>query len=122
MNVEAMTEAAEKIHAGGTRFVVVKGGHLTDAAHDVVAGPEGITVLEAVRVTTGNDHGTGCSLSAAIAANLAMGAGVLDAVREAKAFVARGLAGGADWRLGRGARANRPFRVVGLIFLFGWSG
>ncbi len=114
MNVEAMTEAAEQIRAGGTRFVVVKGGHLTDAAHDVVAGPGGITVLEAaVRVTTGNDHGTGCSLSAAIAANLAMGAGVLDAVREAKAFVARGLVGAAHWHLGEGH---------GPIDHFGWSG
>ncbi len=75
-------------------------------------GPDGVTVLEAVRIETGNDHGTGCSLSAAIAANLASGAGVLDAVRAAKTFVARGLAGGAAWRLGRGARAHRPFRVV----------
>lgn len=112
MNVEAMTEAAEQIRAGGTRYVVVKGGHLTDAAHDVVAGPEGITVLEAVRVKTGNDHGTGCSLSAAIAANLAMGAGVHEAVQAAKAFVGRGLAGGADWRLGEGH---------GPIDHFGWS-
>ena len=113
MNVEAMTEAAEQIRAGGTRFVVVKGGHLTDAAHDVVAGPQGITVLEAVRVETGNDHGTGCSLSAAIAANLALGADVLESVRAAKAFVARGLVGGAAWRLGEGH---------GPIDHFGWSG
>ena len=54
--------------------MVVKGGHLTDVAHDVVAGPEGTTVLEATRIDTRNDHGTGCSLSAAIAANLALGA------------------------------------------------
>jgi hydroxymethylpyrimidine/phosphomethylpyrimidine kinase len=91
---------------------VVKGGHLTDAAHDVVAGPEGITVLEAARVLTGNDHGTGCSLSAAITAHLAQGAEVLDAVRAAKAFVARGLAGAAGWRLGSGH---------GPIDHFGWS-
>ena len=113
MNVEAMIEAAEQIRAWGTLFVVVKGGHLTDAAHDVVAGPDGITVLEAVRVETGNDHGTGCSLSAAIAANLALGAGVLESVRAAKAYVARGLAGGAGWRLGAGH---------GPIDHFGWSG
>jgi len=112
MSVEAMTDAAEEIRAGGARYVVVKGGHLTEAAHDVVAGPEGITVLEAVRVVTGNDHGTGCSLSAAIAANLSWGCGVLDAVRAAKAFVAQGLAGGAAWRLGAGH---------GPIDHFGWS-
>ena len=115
MSVEAMTEAAEQIRAGGTRYVVVKGGHLTDAAHDVVAGPEGITVLEAVRVVTGNDHGTGCSLSAAIAANLAHGS------RRARGRAGgQGLRGPGPGRRGRlaarrGARAHRPFRVVGLI-------
>jgi hydroxymethylpyrimidine/phosphomethylpyrimidine kinase len=112
MSVEAMTEAAEQIRAGGTRYVVVKGGHLTESAHDVVAGPDGVTVLEAERIATGNDHGTGCSLSAAIAANLAQGAEALEAIRAAKAFVARGLAGGAGWRLGRGH---------GPIDHFGWS-
>jgi hydroxymethylpyrimidine/phosphomethylpyrimidine kinase len=112
MSVPAMTEAAEQIRATGVGYVVVKGGHLTDAAHDVVAGPEGITVLEAVRVVTGNDHGTGCSLSAAIAARLAQGADVLEAVRDAKAYVARGLAGAAGWRLGSGH---------GPIDHFGWS-
>jgi hydroxymethylpyrimidine kinase/phosphomethylpyrimidine kinase len=112
MHVDAMTEAAEQIRAGGTRYVVVKGGHLTESAHDVVAGPEGVTVLEARRVDTGNDHGTGCSLSAAIVAHLAQGAEVLEAVRAAKAFVARGLAGAAEWRLGQGH---------GPIDHFGWS-
>jgi hydroxymethylpyrimidine/phosphomethylpyrimidine kinase len=110
--VDAMTEVAEQIRAGGVRYVVVKGGHLTDAAHDVVAGPDGITVLEAGRVVTKNDHGTGCSLSAAISARLAQGSDVLDAVRAAKAFVARGLAGSAGWHLGAGH---------GPIDHFGWS-
>jgi hydroxymethylpyrimidine/phosphomethylpyrimidine kinase len=112
MSVDAMAEAAEQIRAGGTRYVVVKGGHLTESAHDVVAGPEGVTVLEARRVVTANDHGTGCSLSASMAANLAQGAEVLAAVQAAKAFVARGLAGGAGWCLGRGH---------GPIDHFGWS-
>jgi hydroxymethylpyrimidine/phosphomethylpyrimidine kinase len=112
LSVPAMAEAAEQIRARGATYVVVKGGHLTDVAHDVVAGPEGITVLEGTRVDTRNDHGTGCSLSAAIAANLALGADVLSAVREGKAFVARGLAGGAAWHLGAGH---------GPIDHFGWS-
>ena len=64
----------------GPRYVVVKGGHLTDAAHDVVAGPEGITVLEATRVDTPERPRHGCSLSAAIAANLALGADVPTAI------------------------------------------
>jgi hydroxymethylpyrimidine kinase/phosphomethylpyrimidine kinase len=112
MSVDAMAAAGEAIRAGGARYVVVKGGHLTESAHDVVAGPEGITVLAGTRVVTSNDHGTGCSLSAAIAARLAQGDEVLDAIAAAKAFVARALAGGAGWRLGAGH---------GPIDHFGWS-
>jgi hydroxymethylpyrimidine kinase/phosphomethylpyrimidine kinase len=112
MSVEAMTDAAERIRAGGARYVVVKGGHLTDGAPDVVAGPEGVTVFEATRVVTSNDHGTGCSLSAAIAAQLALGTDVLGAVEAAKSFVARALAGGAHWQLGAGH---------GPIDHFGWT-
>jgi len=112
MTNDAMAAVAEQIRAGGARWVVVKGGHLTESAADVVAGPEGVTVLEGARVPTGNDHGTGCSLSAAIAANLALGLDVLEAVRAAKAFVTRALAGGAAWELGAGH---------GPIDHFGWS-
>jgi hydroxymethylpyrimidine/phosphomethylpyrimidine kinase len=108
----ARKAVAEEIRGTGALYVVVKGGHLTDSAEDVVAGPEGVLVLPGPRVPTGNDHGTGCSLSAAVAANLARGADVLDAIRDAKAFVARALAGSAAWRLGAGH---------GPIDHFGWS-
>jgi hydroxymethylpyrimidine/phosphomethylpyrimidine kinase len=112
--VEAMAEVAEGLRrTTGARHVVVKGGHLTDTADDVVAGPNGVTVLPGVRVVTGNDHGTGCSLSAAVAANLARGLAVDDAIAAAKAFVAAALAGGAAWRLGAGH---------GPVDHFGWSG
>ncbi len=67
----ARREVAEQLRARGARYVVVKGGHLSDSAEDVVAGPDGIDVLPGPRVVTGNDHGTGCSLSAAMAAHLA---------------------------------------------------
>ena len=93
-----MVAAAEELRAFGARTVVVKGGHLARAgtgtgapSPDVVVGPGGSVVLEADRVATGNDHGTGCSLSAAIAANLALGADALEAVRAAKAYVRRAL-------------------------------
>jgi hydroxymethylpyrimidine/phosphomethylpyrimidine kinase len=112
MTTEAMAEVAEQIRGTGVRYVVVKGGHLTESAADVVAGPEGVIVLEGARVATANDHGTGCSLSAAIAANLARGAGVLEAVGNAKAFVTGALAGAAGWELGAGH---------GPIDHFGWS-
>jgi hydroxymethylpyrimidine kinase/phosphomethylpyrimidine kinase len=112
-DVEARIAVAEHIRATGARYVVVKGGHLTDSADDVVAGPDGILVLPGDRVDSGNDHGTGCSLSAAMAAHLAMGATVLEAISLAKEFVARALAGAAAWRLGAGH---------GPLDHFGWSG
>jgi hydroxymethylpyrimidine/phosphomethylpyrimidine kinase len=111
-SLEARVAVAERIRSTGARYVVVKGGHLTDSADDVVAGPEGIVVLPGERVVTGNDHGTGCSLSAAVAASLARGATVPEAITQAKSFVARALAGGAAWRLGAGH---------GPLDHFGWS-
>jgi hydroxymethylpyrimidine kinase/phosphomethylpyrimidine kinase len=123
-SVEAMVAAAEELRALGADTVVVKGGHLAQAvgsgtagpttpSPDVVVGPGGPVVLDGDRVVTGNDHGTGCSLSAAIAANLALGMATLDAVRAAKDYVHRALIGGATWRLGGGH---------GPIDHFGWSG
>jgi hydroxymethylpyrimidine/phosphomethylpyrimidine kinase len=111
--LEARVDVAERIRATGARYAVVKGGHLTESADDVVAGPDGVFVLPGLRVDTGNDHGTGCTLSAAVAAHLARGASVPEAVTQAKAFVARALAGGAAWRLGAGH---------GPLDHFGWSG
>ncbi|MGH9108070.1 MAG: bifunctional hydroxymethylpyrimidine kinase/phosphomethylpyrimidine kinase [Acidimicrobiales bacterium] len=117
--VEAMVAAAEDLRALGASTVVVKGGHADqvgapDAAGspDVVAGPEGTVVLDAERVRTANDHGTGCSLSAAIAAHLALGAPPPVAVARAKDLVHRALAGAAGWKLGAGH---------GPIDHFGWS-
>ena len=113
-SVEAMADVAERLRTStGARYVVVKGGHLTGSADDVVAGPTGMTVLPGARLTTGNDHGTGCSLSAAVAANLARGLAVDVAIASAKAFVAGALAGAVAWRLGAGH---------GPIDHFGWSG
>jgi len=107
--LEARIAVAERISA---TYVVVKGGHLTDCADDVVAGPDGVSVLPGTRVDTGNDHGTGCSLSAAIVGLLAREASVPDALAQAKLFVTRALAGGATWRLGAGH---------GPLDHFGWS-
>jgi len=109
----ARIEVAEKIRAAGPAWVVVKGGHLAGSADDVVAGPEGALVLEGPRVASGNDHGTGCTLSAATAANLALGRSVPDALAAAKAFVTRALEGAAGWRLGSGH---------GPLDHFGWFG
>ncbi|MHB8379708.1 MAG: bifunctional hydroxymethylpyrimidine kinase/phosphomethylpyrimidine kinase [Acidimicrobiales bacterium] len=91
----------------GSRYVLVKGGHVAhapdvDRAPDVMVSLEGLTVFDGPRVDTRNDHGTGCSLSSAIAAGLGLGRDVPDATRDAKSFVLAALTGAASWHLGKG--------------------
>ncbi len=88
-----MKEAARAIHAFGPRAVLVKGGHLERPAHadDVFFDGESFEWITGPRIDTLHTHGTGCVLSAAIAAHLAKGADVLTAVREGKAFVTEAI-------------------------------
>jgi len=102
-DVDDMVTAAHRLAATGARLVVVKGGHLTGGqAPDVVVAGGDVTVLDGPRVPTANDHGTGCTLSASIAAELATGVAPLEAVRRAKQFVTEAIRGAAGWRLGAG--------------------
>ena len=75
-DVDGMVRAAHRLADTGVRAVVVKGGHLAgDRAPDVVLFEGAVHVLDGPRVTSRNDHGTGCTLSAATAALLALGHG-----------------------------------------------
>ncbi len=85
--LEQMEDAARALHALGPRHVVVKGGHLKDAAIDVAFDGSHIERLEAARIETRHTHGTGCVFSAAITAGLARGAPVPQAIRDAKVFI-----------------------------------
>jgi hydroxymethylpyrimidine/phosphomethylpyrimidine kinase len=102
-----MADLARQLGELGPTWVLVKGGHLLtgegrERAPDLLVGPEGVSVLDAPRLDTRNDHGTGCSLSAAIVAGLALGREVPEAVRDAKSFVLAALEGAVGWRLGDG--------------------
>jgi hydroxymethylpyrimidine kinase/phosphomethylpyrimidine kinase len=99
-----MAEAAKELAAGGPRCVVVTGGdlHEGDESVDAMWTDGGGQLLRGPRVATGNVHGSGCTFSAAIAAQLARGQAVPDAVATAKSYVARALAGSAAWRIGSG--------------------
>jgi hydroxymethylpyrimidine/phosphomethylpyrimidine kinase len=99
--LEAMKQAARDLHALGARAVVVKGGHLAGDPVDVFFDGRRSEELPAPRIHTRNTHGTGCTLSAAIAARLALGQEVLEAVRGAKAYLTEALRGA--YTLGRGA-------------------
>jgi hydroxymethylpyrimidine/phosphomethylpyrimidine kinase len=83
-----MARAGRRLLALGPNAVLVKGGHLDDpAAADLFVDAESEEWLEVPRIDTPHTHGTGCTLSAAIAAHLARGDDVIDAVRKGKAFV-----------------------------------
>jgi hydroxymethylpyrimidine/phosphomethylpyrimidine kinase len=99
--LEAMRQAARDLHARGARTVVVKGGHLDGDPVDVFFDGRRMEELRAPRIDTRNTHGTGCTLSAAIAARLALGEEVLEAVRGAKAYLTEALRGA--YTVGRGA-------------------
>ena len=85
-NLEAMKAAARKLGEMGARAVVVTGGHL-DKATDVLFDGSELEVFIGDRVKPENTHGTGCTFSSAIAANLALGRQLRDAVVLAKAYV-----------------------------------
>jgi len=100
-DVGDMRRAAERIHASGARAVLVKGGHLAEAATDLLFAEGRFIEFPGTRIETRHTHGTGCTYSAAITAGLAMGLELPEAVGRAKAFItaairsAPGLGGGA---------------------------
>jgi hydroxymethylpyrimidine/phosphomethylpyrimidine kinase len=98
-----MRDQARALLELGCRAVLVKGGHgAGDQAVDVLAHGAGVERFASPRVDTPHTHGTGCTLSAAIAALLAQGAALNDAVRRAKAFVWQGLQAGRTLAVGAG--------------------
>ncbi len=99
---EGMMQAAKLLSGKTNGAVLVKGGHRADTADDLLVLPDGRHAwLRAKRIATGNTHGTGCTLSSAIASGLAQGNGIEQAVRRAKGFVRGALSTGLD--LGRGS-------------------
>lgn len=97
-SMEDRKRAAVRLAELGARHVVVKGGHdeASDEATDLLYDGRTFTLLSAPRVVTRNTHGTGCTFAAAIAAELAKGRSVEEAVRTAKAFVRCAIEDGLD--------------------------
>ncbi len=101
-SLDGMKEAARRIHEAGCGIVVIKGGHRAAAvaadrsaavtAEDLVYDGEEFTILRAPFCEGKVIHGTGCTLSAAVAAGLAQGKGPLDAIRRAKDFISGAIA------------------------------
>jgi hydroxymethylpyrimidine/phosphomethylpyrimidine kinase len=99
----AVEKQGKRLLALGCRTVLIKGGHGKGAESiDYLIGANGTIVLAAPRVATKNTHGTGCSLSSAIAAELAKGEGMETAVRNAKAWVSAAIAAADQFSVGHG--------------------
>lgn len=105
LNENEMPEAARELSQGGNVSVMLKAGHLSgkevaDVFYNAETGRH--IILRSKRVDTVNTHGTGCTLSSAIAAQLAKGMDLDEAATTAKEYIAGAIAAGANYEIGHG--------------------
>lgn len=102
-NTTDMQQAARRLLGLGCKAVLLKGGHLAgQTATDVLDTGTEVRLLDAAHIESPNTHGTGCTLSAAIATFVALGHPLPEAVAEAKAFVHTAIEMGRDVQAGEG--------------------
>ncbi|HVL71428.1 MAG TPA: bifunctional hydroxymethylpyrimidine kinase/phosphomethylpyrimidine kinase [Beijerinckiaceae bacterium] len=110
---DAMRAQAERILAWGPQAVLVKGGHAEGAESvDILVTRDGARRFASPRIATRNTHGTGCTLSSAIAAGLARGLALEDAVAAAKAYVAAAIAASDRLEIGHGHGPVHHFHAL----------
>jgi hydroxymethylpyrimidine/phosphomethylpyrimidine kinase len=110
---DAMLGQGRRILAFGPRAVLVKGGHGNGAeAVDLLVTPAGHRRFAAPRIATRNTHGTGCTLSSAIAAGLAKGLAVEEAIAAAKAYLTAALAAADRLHVGHGRGPVHHFHAL----------
>lgn len=100
-SAEDMTEAAKKISNSCRCAALIKGGHGAGEANDLLYADGATTWFEGKRIDNPNSHGTGCTLSSAVAANLAKGFNLVESVRRAKEYITGALSAMLD--LGKGS-------------------
>ncbi|MBZ4654095.1 MAG: phosphomethylpyrimidine kinase [Peptococcaceae bacterium] len=105
--VEDMEKAARDIVALGPKSALVKGGHLQGNAVDVLYDGESFTYYDQERIATTNTHGTGCTYSSAIAAHLARGLSVKEAVQGAKEYITGAILN--SFSIGKGVGPTHHF-------------
>ena len=86
-NKDDMLKAAKDIITLGAKNVLMKGGHLQESADDLLYDGREATWFTGERINTKNTHGTGCTLSSALAANLALGLSLPESVRKSKEYI-----------------------------------
>lgn len=112
-DVDEMLVQAAALRGLGAERVLLKGGHLDDeTAVDVLAEPSASTLLEAPRIPTRNTHGTGCTLSSALAALRPQRDAWLDTARDAKAWLTEALRHADELEIGHGHGPVHHFHAV----------
>ena len=114
-NREAMEWAAKKLNEMYGCGVLVKGGHSVEDASDVLFDSGTITWFEGNRINNPNTHGTGCTLSSAIASHLAMGYNLKDSIERAKHYLENAIAADLDLGHGQGP-LNHMARLYSMTF------
>ena len=109
-SIEEMKRAAHRIYQLGSKYVVIKGGHLKGDATDILFDGKNDTEIRGPRIKTKNTHGTGCTFASAIATLIARGDTVPDAVRKAKTFITMAIE--SSLPLGSGTGPTNPFAYV----------
>ena len=109
-----MENAAERIMEYGCRAVLVKGGHLVHDAVDILFDGKQFYRYEGKRIKTKNTHGTGCTLSAALAVKLAEGETLTKAAAEAKEYLTGAIEAAKDETIGQGSGPVRHFWLYGI--------
>ncbi|WDV45711.1 bifunctional hydroxymethylpyrimidine kinase/phosphomethylpyrimidine kinase [Clostridiaceae bacterium M8S5] len=99
---EDMINSAVKISEKGIKNILIKGGHSKDSADDLFYSDGDINWFKARRINNTNTHGTGCTLSSAIACNLAKGMSIYDSISKAKEYITGALEDGLDLGNGNG--------------------
>ncbi|MBV7540924.1 bifunctional hydroxymethylpyrimidine kinase/phosphomethylpyrimidine kinase [Acidovorax sp. sic0104] len=119
--VDALQGAVDGLLALGAPAALLKGGHLPgDWVVDLLGMRGGVAQrLESARIATHNGHGTGCTLSSAIAAHLALGLPLQQAVERARSYILGAIAAGADVRTGRGhGPLNHGYAPVAQVVVY----
>ncbi len=107
-------KAAQKMARDFKTSVLLKGGHLEKNANDLLFSSGKLINFRGERIDSNNTHGTGCTLSAAIASNLALGLELNNSVRNAKEYVTNAIKAGADLSIGNGkGPVNHCYKIKG---------
>jgi hydroxymethylpyrimidine/phosphomethylpyrimidine kinase len=103
-NLEQAKEAAIKIHDMGAQNILIKGGHITENGNaiDLLYNGKEYIEFKSKRIDTQNTHGTGCTYASAIAAGLAKGNDIKEAIHIAKAYITTAIQGADKLHIGSG--------------------